>query len=182
MPTPDRRIVTHPGLNPLWKSLERERRQQQFTAIGLMILGLAGVIVGVVIRRPGWALLGSVAATASLWWLYRLLSEQPISFWREILRDEPETVVWVYGMVTERMPFGFRMAARGTLFLVEDDGEQTAFTMSPAHVRMVTKTLNRVLPNAVFGYTPEREMQFRGEVTNWRGRGSFLEWEERFNR
>ena len=42
MPLPrDRRILRHPGLQPLWDSLERERVQQQIAAVTLIIVGLA---------------------------------------------------------------------------------------------------------------------------------------------
>ena len=45
--------------------------------------------------------------------------------------------------------------------------------MKPAELKLVTKTLNRVIPHAEFGYSPEREMKYRGEVTNFKGRDQF---------
>ncbi len=169
----NKHIVTHPGLNPLWESMERDRRQQQFAAIALIVLSLFSIVVGVVSRRLGWAMLGGVGCTAALWWLFRILTEQPLAFWRRQLREEPETIVWVYGLVTERMPFGFKTVAIGTLYFVEVSGETHTFSMKPAKLKLVTKTLNRVLPHAEFGYSPEREMKYRGEVTNFKGRDQF---------
>ncbi len=169
----DQRIVTHPGLNPLWESMERDRRQQQFAAVGVIILSLLCIVVGVVSRRLGWAMLGGAGCSAALWWLFRILTEQPLAFWRRQFREEPETIVWVYGLVTERMPFGFKTVSVGTLHLVETDGTIHAFGMKPNELKLVTKTLNRVLPHAEFGYTPEREMKHRGEVTNFKGRDQF---------
>lgn len=169
----DPRIVTHPGLQPLWDSMERDRRQQQFAAIGLMILSLFLIVVGATSRYLGWALLGGTMATAALWWLFRTLSEQPLAFWRRQLREQPESIVWVYGLVTERMPFGFKTTTNATLHLVETDGQIHAFGLKPEELKLVTKTLNRVLPHAEFGYSPEREMKYRGEVTNFKGRDRF---------
>lgn len=174
MPT-DPRIVTHPGLQPLWDSMDRERKQQQIAAVTLMIGSLFLVIVSVTSRYLGWALLGGVMGSAALWWLFRILTEQPLAFWRRQFREEPESIVWVYGMVTERMPFGFRTTAVGTLHLVEDDGDVHAFGMKPNELKLVTKTLNRVLPHADFGYSPEKEMKYRGEVTNFRERDRFTQ-------
>jgi len=148
----NKHIVTHPGLNPLWESMERDRRQQQFAAIALIVLSLFSIVVG---------------------GLFRILTEQPLAFWRRQLREEPETIVWVYGLVTERMPFGFKTVAIGTLYFVEVSGETHTFSMKPAKLKLVTKTLNRVLPHAEFGYSPEREMKYRGEVTNFKGRDQF---------
>ncbi|MEM1356644.1 MAG: hypothetical protein AAGF89_00490 [Bacteroidota bacterium] len=169
MPT-DPRILTHPGLTPLWESMERERRQQQFVAVPVMVLGLFIVVAGLLAQSMWTPLVGGAMASGALWWLYRLLSEQPIAYWRRQLREAPETIVWVYGLVTERMPFGLKTVAQATLYLVETDGQVNSFALKPAELKLVTKTLNRVLPHAEFGYTEEREMKYTGEITNFRGR------------
>jgi hypothetical protein len=153
--------------------MDRDRRQQQYTAVGMMILSLFLVIVGVTSRYVGWALLGGIMATGALWWLFKILTEQPLAFWRRELRDRPESIVWVFGMVMERMPFGFKTTTVGTLYLVDKAGECHTFGLKPEELKLVTKTLNRVLPDAEFGYTPEREMKHRGEITNFKGRDAF---------
>lgn len=168
----DTRILTHPGLEPLWESMERTRRQQQLAAILLMLLGLSLLLFGVAYRSAWQPFVGGVLATAALYWLFRLLSDQPISYWRRELRDNPQDIVWVYSVVTDRMPFGFKVASLGTLYLVDRSGDVHCFGMKPVDLRLVTKTLNRVLPHAEFGYTPEREQRLRGEVTNFTGRGA----------
>ncbi|MEM9929786.1 MAG: hypothetical protein AAF840_08215 [Bacteroidota bacterium] len=169
----DQRILQHPGLQPLWDSLDRERIQQQYVAVGGMILSLFSIMVGITSRHITWALVGGLAATACLWWLFRILSEQPLAAWRRQLREEPESIVWVYSMVVERMPFGFKTTDVGTLYLVDTEGDCHTFGLKPKDLKLVTKTLNRVLPHAEFGYTPEREMKYRGEITNFKGRDNF---------
>lgn len=172
MPT-EKRIVTHPGLQPLWDSMERDRRQQQLAAVVLILVSLASIVVGATTQYLGWMLLGGFGCSAALWWLFRILTEQPLAFWRRQFNEEPESIVWVYGLVTERMPFGFKTVSVGTLHLVESDGDIHSFGMKPAELKLVTKTLNRVLPHAEFGYSPERELKYRGEVTNFKGRDQF---------
>ncbi|MEL7162056.1 MAG: hypothetical protein AAFN92_14970 [Bacteroidota bacterium] len=169
MPT-DPRILTHPGLEPLWASMERERRQQQIAAVILLLAGLGGVVVGVLAQSMIWPFVAGLTATGGLWWLYRLLSEQPLAFWRRELRENPEIIAWVYGLVTERMPFGLKTVAQATLYLVEVDGTVHSFALPAKDLKLVTKTLNRVLPHAEFGYTEERDLRYTGEVTNFRGR------------
>lgn len=166
----DPNILKHPGLNPLWESMERTRIQQQVTAVALMIAGLVLAVVGVVGRNLWFPFAGGALATAALYWLYRILSDQPIAYWRRELRENPENIVWVYGMVTERMPFGFRLSSMATLHLTDRNGDMHCFGLKPKELKLVTKTLNRVLPHAEFGYSPEQEMKFRGEVTDFRDR------------
>lgn len=169
MPT-DPNILRHPGLHPLWDSMERTRIQQQVTALIVMLGGLALSVAGVVGRNPWMPFAGGTLATLALYWLYTIVSDQPIAHWRRELREHPENVVWVYGMVTERMPFGFRLGSMATLHLVDKDGTMHSFGIKPNELKLVTKTLNRVLPHAEFGYHPDRELKFRGEVTNFRNR------------
>ncbi|WP_273446007.1 hypothetical protein [Neolewinella agarilytica] len=164
------RILKHPGLQPLWESLERERRQQQVVAIGLMIGGILLAIGSVVMRATWLPLVGGALSVAALWWLYRLLTVQPIVSFRRRLRDQPESIVWVYSLITERMPFGFKTTTNATLYMVDREGDIHAFDLKPDEVKLVTKTLNRALPAAEFGYSPEREMAYRGEITDFSGR------------
>lgn len=166
----DPNILAHPGLQPLWKSLERDRIQQQTVAVSLVVLGPAIAVVGVVARSMLWPFVGGALASAALWWLYRLLSEQPLAVLRRQLRDKPGSIVWVYTTHTERMPFGFKTQSMGTLYLVEANGVSQSYSLKPDHLKLVTRTLNRVLPNAEFGYSEDRELKYRGEVTDIRGR------------
>ncbi|NJC28213.1 hypothetical protein [Neolewinella antarctica] len=165
----DARIIRHPGLKPLWNSLERERRQQQIVSVVLMVVGLSTAVVGVVVRSAVWPVVGGFLASFALWWLYRILSDQPLAYLHRQLRDEPETIAWVYSTQTERMPFGFKTQSMGTLYLVEPDGTTQSYSLKPGKLRLVVKTLNRVLPHADFGYTEARDMKYRGEVTRVRG-------------
>jgi hypothetical protein len=153
--------------------MDRDRHQQQIAAVVLILLALFLVIIGVTSRYVGWALLGGIMATSALWWLFKILTDQPLAFWRRELRERPQSIVWVYGLVVERMPFGFRTTTVGTLYLVDKSGDSHTFGLKPNDLKLVTKTLNRVLTEAEFGYTPEREMKYRGEITNFKGRDAF---------
>ena len=165
-PPPNDRILRHPGLLPLWESMEREHRAKQLTAVALVVIGLATCLF--TLRYSAvFPFLGGLGATLGVYWLVRLLGEQPAAAWREELREHPERFVWVYGMVTERMPFGLNLMRSATLYLVDDRGEAHDFSLRPEQLLMVTKTLNRLLPHAEFGYTEEREQRHRGTVTRY---------------
>ena len=172
---PSPRILRHPGLNPLWQSMEREHRYQQLTAVVLVLGGLATCLF-TLRYAPVYPFLGALAASLGVYWLYRLLSTQPAAAWREALREHPERIVWVYSLVTERVPFGLNLMRSGTLYLVDDRGEAFSFSLPAEQLLLVTKTLNRLLPHAEFGYTEAREERYLGTVTRYSQRyGKFLE-------
>jgi hypothetical protein len=158
------RIIRHPGLDPLWATIARDHRHKQLAALTLLLGGLA-VALFTLHDFALWPFAGSLASTAGLFWLFRLLSEQPVAAWREELRERPEQFVWVYGMVTERMPFGLNLMRGGLLYLMTERGEMHDFALPADKLLLVSKTLNRLLPRAEFGYTPERELKYRGEIT-----------------
>ncbi|MCP9236744.1 hypothetical protein [Lewinella sp. JB7] len=165
--TSDERIIGHPGLRPLWDSLEREHRLQQLTALGLVVCGLA-VSLFTLSGSAVLPFLGMLVATLGVFWLVRLLGKRPAASWRERLREEPERIVWVFSLVTERMPFGLNLMRSGMLYLVDADGEMHDFSLKADHLLLVTKTLNRLLPHAEFGYTEERELKYRGKLTRFK--------------
>ncbi|THH36348.1 hypothetical protein [Neolewinella litorea] len=161
---PNERLIRHPGLEPLWRSVAREHRAKQLTAVGVVTVGLLVCLLS--IPYSVWLpFAGALAASLGLFWLYRLLSEQPLDALREDLREQPERIVWVYSVVTERMPFGLNLMRSGTLYLYVDDGRVHDFNLRAEQLLLVTKTLNRLLPHAEFGYTKERELKYRGELT-----------------
>ena len=158
------RLLRHPGLDPLWRSVEREHRSQQLTAVALVVAGLLTAIFSLAVSI--WLpFAGALAATLGLFWLLRLLGDQRLEALRRDLHEHPERFVWVYGMVTERVPFGLNLMRSGVLYLFEDDGTVHDFSLRAEQLLLVTKTLNRLLPRAEFGYTEDRELRYRGEVT-----------------
>ncbi len=161
------RILRHPGLGPLWDSLEREHRTKQVTALILVAAGLFLCFLTLRTSATG-PFVGSLVACLGMYWLFRLLRVQPVAAWREELRTHPERFVWVYGLVTERMPFGLNLMRSATLYLIEANGTVHDFSLPARQLLLVTKTLNRLLPHAEFGYTEERELRYRGELTRFK--------------
>lgn len=156
--------MRHPGLQPLWDGLQSEWRQQQLVALGMLVTGV-GLVVWTMTRQDAWlGLVGGLAATAAIYWLIRLSGRKPVSELYHLLREEPERIEWVYAEVTERNPFGFRFSRMAVVYLVEGDGEEHSVQIRADKAKLVSKTLNRVLPHATFGYSEERELKYRGEV------------------
>ena len=76
------------------------------------------------------------------------------------LRHEPQRIVWVYSVQTQRMPFGFQTTNSGTLYFKLEDGDQHTVNLPAAALRPVSEMLNQMLPHASFGYTADREQWY----------------------
>ncbi len=78
-----------------------------------------------------------------------------------LLRYHPRQIVWVYSVVTERAPFGFRFSRTGTMYFKLIDGDELTVSLPARHLKLVSKLLNRLLPHASFGYSRDREAKFQ---------------------
>jgi len=162
MPTPDQpAIARHPALQVLRLGLFRDSLLKVIASVALLavgivlllvffrenviltVLGLAGVIVGI---RLVFAGLRNLRIKN-----HRLMV---------LLRDHPAQIVWVYALVTERLPFGFRFARSGILYFKLADGDEITVTLGAGDLRLVSRFLNRLLPHASFGYTRDREQWY----------------------
>ncbi|PHI18216.1 hypothetical protein CEQ90_19165 [Lewinellaceae bacterium SD302] len=143
--------MRHPGLQPLWKGLQREWQQQQVVAVALLLIGIGLLAITAVKMSLWYGLAGSVAATLSLLWLLRLSQRKPVSELYHLLEEEPGRVRRVYAEVTERLPFGLKFSSMTLIYFVLDNGEIISVPLRSSKIKLVSKTLNRVLPEAEFG-------------------------------
>jgi hypothetical protein len=79
----------------------------------------------------------------------------------QLLDHEPGQVVWVYTLVTERMPYGLSTSRYGLLYFKLIDGEELCISIPVQRLRLVSHYLNRLLPHATFGYSPNKEQLYR---------------------
>lgn len=78
----------------------------------------------------------------------------------KIINTEPRRIVWVYGLNTERHPFGLNFMQSGVLYFKLDDGDDFSVSVPAKKLKLVSAFLNRVLPHAVFGYSAEKERRY----------------------
>lgn len=160
MHSAQRPILRHPGLKPLWRAVRREWRLK----VGCFsLLALSGAATMLWWRTTSLLLFG-LGLSLVLWGgflLHRVLlrpaDEQRLV---ALLKYQPDTIVWVYSLVIERLPFGFQFFPSCTMYFKLADGDELSVGLPRQKVKMVSRVLNRVLPHATFGYTPEREAQF----------------------
>ena len=157
------RYHKHPAYQYLVRAL---RREQQVQLVARTFLILVSATVGNQFVRVNWTI--SMVAFSGLFvgilLLIRLLRSKPWDDHHallELLEHTPERVVWVYGTVTEQMPFGFKVTQGGVLYFKLLNGDDHSVGMSPQHLKLVSRFLNRVLPHATFGYTKERAAAYQ---------------------
>lgn len=80
-----------------------------------------------------------------------------------LMRHRPQDIVWVYSMITNRMPFGLELLPGGIIYFCLVSGDEISVTIPPRKLRLVSRTLNRVLPHATFGYSNERAQLFAAD-------------------
>lgn len=77
-----------------------------------------------------------------------------------ILRHDAYSIVWVYSVKTERMPFGILIAKNLTLILKTVDRETFSLKISEEESEVINKYLNRKLPHATFGFDNDKDQWY----------------------
>jgi len=81
----------------------------------------------------------------------------------QLLINAPEKIVWVYSIVTQRMPFGLEFSKNATIYFKLIDGDEITLDMSEKETENVLKMLNTKLTHATFGFTKDREQWFMAD-------------------
>ncbi len=148
-------------METLRQALQRELRLQLvlawllvFSGMALVYFGLKGSVLLVILGLVLVVLAVRIVLSLIKYWE---VERHPIM---QTLRQRPKEIVWVYALVTERMPFGIQFIKNGVLYFKLKNGEDLSVSLSAKKLKLVSKTLNRLLPHASFGYSVEREQTF----------------------
>lgn len=79
----------------------------------------------------------------------------------ELLLQRPLQIVWIHTVRTQLMPFGFYLWETGQMYFKLVDGKEISIVLPAKKLRMVSRFLNKMLPHATFGYSPENERLFQ---------------------
>ena len=145
----------------LRKALIRETRWQLAASIALMLAGL--VLLGFFYKSSIIvSLLGLLMCVTAARYIYAFSAikeaeDHPLI---QLISYEPERIVWVYGEQTERLPFGLQFSRSSVLYFKLIDGEEFSVSIPSRYVKLVSKTLNRLLPEASFGFSEQRAIHY----------------------
>lgn len=78
----------------------------------------------------------------------------------QTLLNQPERIVWVYTVITEKMPYGFMVGQSGHIFFKLIDGNSHVVAIPAEHLVRVSSELNDFLPHATFGYSRDKEQWY----------------------
>lgn len=152
--------LNHPGLEPLWQSLERDWLWQLLALLVLFVLGLLSLAASFV-GNLFLLLFGFGATAIGAFFLYRhMLFPSVLDLLLEKLYEKPEEVIWVYSLVNDHHPFGLQFLQRGILYFKLANGDDISANIPPHKLKLVSKILARALPHTVFGYTKERARRY----------------------
>lgn len=147
------KLLQHPAIVILKKALKKEWRQQVLASFAL---GLAGLSLLYFFYPQYWILSGLGFLLSPIGFglcLHKIRQgEGRHNQLMELLESKPEQIVWVYTVVTQRMPFGFALSNNGLLYFKLLDGDEICLSLPVTQLKLVSKTLNRLLPHATFGY------------------------------
>ena len=162
-------LYQHPAMDLIRKSVIREIRQQLLMCFLLLLTGLVLVIFtfgkGVILPALGLSI-GVISVNLIFKFALKLKLDEPKLI--QMLRNNPQEVVWVYTMVTQRLPFGLSFMRSGLLYFKLANGDEITISLPCAKLKMVSKYLNRLLPHATFGYSPENAKSFHKSPENLR--------------
>lgn len=148
-------------MQKLQRAVRRERRLQLAASAALLAFGVA-LTWFCFTRSAIVTILGLVFTVVGIRFVSHFTRAGRVEddrLFRQLL-DHPEQIVWVYSVVTQRLPFGFRFSQNGVLYLKLIDGDEHSVSLPPADLKLVSHFLNRLLPHATFGYTRDREQWF----------------------
>ena len=141
-----------------------EKREYVLILLGFSLLLALGVVLLIVFFNKNiiLVLFGLFITFLAIKYIYLRLTvltndTLPLT---TILLKEPHKVVWVYSMVTQRMPFGFQIIQSGTMYFKLINGDEFTLSLPVSELRSISEMLNYHLPHATFGYTKEREQWY----------------------
>lgn len=148
-------------MRKLLLAIRRERRQKLLASAVLLLVGL---LLGYFFfgRSIILSMAGLAGTVLGLQFMIRFAGRRRTEDLRlvRLLRHHPRRIVWVYAMVTERLPFGFQFSKSGILYFKLVDGDDISVSLPAQDCRLVSRFLNRLLPHATFGYSRDREQWY----------------------
>lgn len=146
----------------LRRAIRRELFLQFTLYFCLMLFGL--IIAGYFFNANALlSFVGLFFSFVGLFYCIRLFEYWPIDRHPllRLLYEEQEQIVWVYTVVTRKMPYGFATSHHGLLHFKLINGEDLCVSLPARRLRLVSHYLNRLLPHATFGYSPNKEQLYR---------------------
>ena len=153
--------LRHPAIRALHLAVLQEWRWQMVALF--LLLGAGAALVCVFFRQNAiLTAIGLLCLLAAIRSMRQLAGNHRVENTRlfQLLCRRPGEIVWIYSVVTQRMPFGLEFTRHGILYFRLLDGDQISISLPESQLRLVTHYLRRCLPHATFGYSRDREQWY----------------------
>jgi len=149
------------AINLLQQAAKREQAVKLFSAIALLILAVV-LITLFFEKNTLFSIIGLLALLLAVqfgyqYFLYRKVNQMPLFL---LLERKPQDIVWVYALVTERMPFGFKINHNALMYFKLIDRDSICLSVPAKRVEVISKGLNHLLPHATFGFSEDKEQLY----------------------
>lgn len=151
------------ALSHILKALQLERNQKLLGAIAALAFGI-WLVTRLSFERSQ-VILGLISLTTIVVGIQLLI--KTIQQWNTInhplihlIQTSSQRIVWVYSMVTVRLPFGVQIQRAGTIYFKLDDKDEYTVKIHEEDIKTVMTYLNQQLPQASFGHSQEKEQWY----------------------
>ncbi len=143
------------------KALKREIFLQYLASAALLVFGMLLTLFTFQVNAV-FVLIGIVLMVLGIKLANDAIQNRDVDNSRlmQLLLKSPRQIVWVYSVVTLRMPYGLVFSRNATIHFKLVDGNELKLSMPQQDSKEVLKMLNFYLPHATFGYSADREQWF----------------------
>lgn len=156
-------IIT--GMLAFQEALKRERKMKLLVLVINILLVLGLLYLAVFMQNPLASIVFTLAGIGfgvavffgrDIWKNWEVNHSPIISR----LHQNPTTIVWLYTIRVDFSPFGIQFWDEYTLSFRLDDGEELQIRIRATEIIKIEKALRKMLPQATFGYSKEREQWY----------------------
>lgn len=149
------------AINFLQEAAKREQRTKLLSAIVLLVLAI--ILIALFFGENNLlSVVGLIALLLAVQFGYQYfkypdVKQMPLFL---LLQRKPQDIVWVYSVVTERMPFGFKINHNALMYFKLLDRDSICIGVPSDRAEVISSGLNHLLPHATFGFSEDKEQLY----------------------
>ena len=149
------------AINLLQEAAKREQRTKLLSAIALLIFAIVFIALFFG-KNNSLSVVGLIALLFAVQFGYQYfkypdVKQMPLFV---LLKRKPQDIVWVYSVVTERMPFGFKINHNALMYFKLLDRDSICIAVPSDRAEVISSGLNHIVPHATFGYSEDKEQLY----------------------
>jgi len=148
-------------LNEIEKAIKRELRIKG--VVSGILMGIGTVIIASLPKDAGVRMVGMLLAgvgLALMFHVFRNIDPRRSGIFLT-LKNQPKTIVWIFTVRTQHMPFGFLLNEQVTFFFRTISKKEYSVKIPEVMVDHVLNNLKRNFPFTRFGYSKDLDEQYQ---------------------